>query len=774
MDNESDVYSDTIAVEQIPPLVSTYDVVENTIYAHRVSTDTVWYGNAGPPTCSGCTFAVRVTATDAGSGLDRAEYPATVSAGGAYTTALAGDYQYEHWYTFDVTDTANGTYQVTVYDLAGNSAEASFTVWRDASPPPAPTNPLINGGDAWDADGTVTLTWDQVTDGGSGLEGYYAALGDPTPTIRADSVISDTETWTGPDTPAAPYYVRTRDNVGHWSAVASDTIGIDTLSPVVSLHSIHETSPYAHASGSTAYYSNLGSGSFALRVAASDAGSGLDQAEYPDTTSPGGVYNTALGGEYQYEHTYTFDGADTVSGTYTVTVRDAMGYESSTDFSVIRDATPPTLTLAALVQGDVLVTWSVEDSDPSTSSGQGSGVDSSTCLLEVREDEGAWQTFSTACAGDDAYDSEPGHTYTFRLTASDNVGNAASLEVEALVPYIKKYYYANGQRVAMQKEGVVYYLHTDHLGSTSILSDENGQQLTDSRVAYLPYGGVRLGDVSTLPTDFTFTGQRNEAGIGLMHYGARFYSPRLGRFVSADTIVPGAGNPQALNRYSYALGNPLRYNDPSGHQGGDPQAEFLQQVIDFYTKEGWQVVGDPINAKSIYCNGPDLVFTSESARVLSVEAKNVAGNVDLGTLGKSKIFGDYGGSIDRVIRGSARFLRSSNSQLKQEAEIVKAAAEAGNLENALFTTGQKVSQAAQAEFNGVYTLGPDGQVTAVKELEPLESPGFAAAVWTWAKDRIGKVPIVTVPKALVDPNSPYNSANPNSPLNPSYVEPVWD
>jgi hypothetical protein len=35
--------------------------------------------------------------------------------------------------------------------------------------------------------------------------------------------------------------------------------------------------------------------------------------------------------------------------------------------------------------------------------------------------------------------------------------------------------------------------------------------------------------------------------------------------VSADSIVPGAGNPQALNRYAYVFNNPLKYVDPSGH-----------------------------------------------------------------------------------------------------------------------------------------------------------------------------------------------------------------
>ncbi len=45
----------------------------------------------------------------------------------------------------------------------------------------------------------------------------------------------------------------------------------------------------------------------------------------------------------------------------------------------------------------------------------------------------------------------------------------------------------------------------------------------------------------------------------------RRYDPALGRFLSADTVVPQAANPQALNRYAYVLNNPLRYTDPSGH-----------------------------------------------------------------------------------------------------------------------------------------------------------------------------------------------------------------
>ncbi|HHS96770.1 MAG TPA: RHS repeat-associated core domain-containing protein [Chloroflexi bacterium] len=63
----------------------------------------------------------------------------------------------------------------------------------------------------------------------------------------------------------------------------------------------------------------------------------------------------------------------------------------------------------------------------------------------------------------------------------------------------------------------------------------------------------------------TFTGQPLDPDAGLMYYQARWYDPRLGRFVQADTVVPRAGEPQALNRYAYALNSPLKHIDSNGH-----------------------------------------------------------------------------------------------------------------------------------------------------------------------------------------------------------------
>jgi RHS repeat-associated protein len=188
-----------------------------------------------------------------------------------------------------------------------------------------------------------------------------------------------------------------------------------------------------------------------------------------------------------------------------------------------------------------------------------------TCALEVREDEGEWGPFSTDCAGADTYqEAQPGHRYTFRLTASDNAGNEADTEVEATTKAITKYYYFGGQRVAMRgPDDALTWLHADHLGSTSLATDAGGGEA--ARQLYYPFGETRWASVAPLPTDFGFTGQRNQSTIGLYDYRARFYDPLVGRFVSADTIVPSPGDPQALNRYSYANNNPLVYVDPSGH-----------------------------------------------------------------------------------------------------------------------------------------------------------------------------------------------------------------
>jgi RHS repeat-associated protein len=79
---------------------------------------------------------------------------------------------------------------------------------------------------------------------------------------------------------------------------------------------------------------------------------------------------------------------------------------------------------------------------------------------------------------------------------------------------VTKYYYANGQRIATRKgpagqPGTLHYFVNDHLR-------------------------------------------------------ARYYDPAIGRFLSADPLVGAPSQPQTLNRYAYALNNPVNRVDPTG------------------------------------------------------------------------------------------------------------------------------------------------------------------------------------------------------------------
>jgi len=125
-----------------------------------------------------------------------------------------------------------------------------------------------------------------------------------------------------------------------------------------------------------------------------------------------------------------------------------------------------------------------------------------------------------------------------------------------------KYYTFGGRRVAVRMGSTVYWVLVDQLQSTMVLLDGNGNKVGEKW--YYPFGEERHTSGS-LFTDRRFTGQRWDGTIGLYDYRARYYDPALGRFVQADTVVPEPGDPQALNRYAYALNNPLRYTDPTGH-----------------------------------------------------------------------------------------------------------------------------------------------------------------------------------------------------------------
>jgi RHS repeat-associated protein len=104
--------------------------------------------------------------------------------------------------------------------------------------------------------------------------------------------------------------------------------------------------------------------------------------------------------------------------------------------------------------------------------------------------------------------------------------------------------------------GVTQTFIVDALGSTLRLTDSAGAKDTD--YTYEAYGKAANDNASNTNT-FQYTGREND-GTQLQFNRARYYDPRLARFISEDPIGLAGG----YNLFGYVDWNPVSYTDPTG------------------------------------------------------------------------------------------------------------------------------------------------------------------------------------------------------------------
>jgi len=145
------------------------------------------------------------------------------------------------------------------------------------------------------------------------------------------------------------------------------------------------------------------------------------------------------------------------------------------------------------------------------------------------------------------------------------------------------YVQANGQTIAKINDSGVFYYHPDHLGSTSALTDREGNVVEEQ--VNLPFGELLTGEEK-----YGFTGKELDE-TNLQYFGARYYNPNSGRFLNSDPARDG------MSWYSYVANNPLRYIDPTGNRleearilddglKGVSRKEVNKQVSSFITVMG--------------------------------------------------------------------------------------------------------------------------------------------------------------------------------------------
>ena len=134
----------------------------------------------------------------------------------------------------------------------------------------------------------------------------------------------------------------------------------------------------------------------------------------------------------------------------------------------------------------------------------------------------------------------------------------------------------------------VFYITTDHLGSTDTVTDAAANVL--ARESFGAWGARRAANWQGSPspgewqqiantTRRGYTGHEQLDNVLLVHMNGPVYDPAIGRFMSADPYVNGASATQEWNRYGYVGNNPLAYTDPSGYfQRGDSLASLVKAI----------------------------------------------------------------------------------------------------------------------------------------------------------------------------------------------------
>ena len=126
----------------------------------------------------------------------------------------------------------------------------------------------------------------------------------------------------------------------------------------------------------------------------------------------------------------------------------------------------------------------------------------------------------------------------------------------------------------------LFYMYNDAYGSVESLSDEKGVLLTKYAYTSFGYRTISYTNISMELQSFLSLGYSSNDFIDderLIFFKGRIYDCVFARFLSPDPYIQEPYNIQNLNRYSYSLNNPFKYNDPSG----------------FFFKKLWKIISNP-------------------------------------------------------------------------------------------------------------------------------------------------------------------------------------
>ena len=199
------------------------------------------------------------------------------------------------------------------------------------------------------------------------------------------------------------------------------------------------------------------------------------------------------------------------------------------------------------------------------------------------------------------------------------------------------------------------YLFKDHIGSTDVITDEEG--LVQERLSFDAFGKRRIVDewqsVNNISeilnlsdildiTSHGFTGHEQVDHANVIHMNGRIYDPSIGRFMQADPIIQEVDNSQNFNRYSYVLNNPLSYTDPTGYMFS---SAFYPDEMISKMQDDTQLITPTI--EGVFVKTPDGVLKSSTNDGGKDSGTNVSGTPSGGGSLQDQIKSDAHNSIVR-------------------------------------------------------------------------------------------------------------------------------
>ena len=182
-------------------------------------------------------------------------------------------------------------------------------------------------------------------------------------------------------------------------------------------------------------------------------------------------------------------------------------------------------------------------------------------------------------------------------------------------------------------EDLQYYFHSDHLGSSTYITDFHG--FVHQHLEYFPFGDIFLEQHKTnngfnpYLTPYLFNGKEMDEETGWYYYGARYLMPRESRWLSVD---PMAEKYPEWSGYNYTLNNPVVYVDPDGEMPLIPIIIIGMKIYDAYdtakeTHKAYQEGGVVGAGKSLATN----------AAISLVGGKVLKGIASVGKRGLNKV-----------------------------------------------------------------------------------------------------------------------------------------